>query len=134
MPAGDPLPAKSFRPLYLLGGLALTGVGVAGYFLPVLPGTVFLILAAACFARSSPRLEAWLVNHPQFGPSIRAWRDTGAIPTPAKIIAIVSMAASFAIVWVAHAPMWVRWTTGAILLGCALFVASRPSGPRRKES
>jgi uncharacterized membrane protein YbaN (DUF454 family) len=132
MSANSPRPGRTYRPLYLIGGLALTGVGFAGYFLPVLPGTVFLILAAACFARSSPRLESWLVGHPRFGPGIQAWRDTGAIPRPAKLIAILSMAASFAIMWVAQTPVWARWLAGAVLLGCALFVASRPAGPRSK--
>jgi uncharacterized protein len=128
MSAEAPRSPPGFRPLYLIGGLLLTGLGIAGFLLPVLPGTIFLILAAACFARSSPRLEAWLVSHPRLGPGILAWRQTGAIPRSAKVIAVGSMALSFGIMWLAAPPMWARWVAGGILLACALFVASRPSG------
>jgi uncharacterized protein len=122
------------RPLYFAAGVALVGVGIAGYFLPVLPGTIWLILAAACFARSSPKFEAWLVNHPKFGPSVVAWRESGAIPRKAKIFAIGMMAASFAILAVAHTPaLWLS-VTGAVLIGCALFVATRPAGPKPTQT
>lgn len=132
----EPPPKQSrlMRPLYFAAGVVLVGVGVAGYFLPVLPGTIWLILAAACFARSSPRLEAWLVNHPKFGPSVVAWREHGAIPRKAKIFAIGMMAVSFAILAVAHPPALWLWLTGAVLAASALYVATRPAGPKTKES
>jgi uncharacterized protein len=118
------------RPFYFAAGVVLVGVGIAGYFLPVLPGTIWLILAAACFARSSPRFESWLVNHPEFGPSVVAWRQNGAIPRKAKYLAIGMMLVSFVILAVAHTPtLWLS-ITGAVLLACALFVASRPIGPK----
>lgn len=118
------------RPLYFAAGIVLVGVGIAGYFIPVMPGTVWLILAAACFARSSPRFEAWLVNHPRFGPSVVAWRQNGAIPRRIKVIAITMMAVSFAIVVFSHPPALWLWITGAVLLACALFVGTRPAGPK----
>lgn len=124
---------RLLRPLYFAAGLVLVGVGIVGYLVPVMPGTIFLILAAACFARSSRRLEIWLVTHPRFGPSVVAWREHGAIPRRIKIIAIVAMAASFAIVLLAHPPeMWL-WITGVVLLACALFVGTRPEGPRTSK-
>ncbi len=122
------------RPFYFVAGLVLVGVGIAGYLLPVLPGTIWMILAAACFARSSPRLEAWLENHPKFGPSVGAWRRHGAIPLKAKILAIAMMAISFVIAVIAHPPALWLWITGAVLLACALFVATRPAGPKATES
>jgi uncharacterized protein len=126
-------PSRMLRPLYFSAGVVLVGVGIAGYFLPVLPGTIWLILAAACFARSSPRFEAWLVNHPRFGPPIAAWRQNGAIPRKAKILAISMMAVSFVILAVTHTPMLWLSITGVILLACAAFVASRPIGPKAQS-
>ena len=69
------------RHFYLVAGWLSLGLGAIGAVLPLLPTVPFVILAAFCFARSSPRLEAWLVGHPVFGPHIAAWRDYGAIIT-----------------------------------------------------
>lgn len=119
----------ALRPVYFVAGLVLLGVGIAGYFLPLLPGTIFLILAAACFARSSRRLENWLISHPRLGPAVVAWRRNGAIPRKAKIVAIIAMAISFAVILAAHPPQLAIWVSGAVLLACALFVGTRPGVP-----
>ena len=126
-PAKPGLTPRVVRLAYFAFGLMFVGLGILGYILPVMPGTVFLILAAACFARSSPELEHWLVTHPKLGPSIIAWRQTGAIPRPIKIIAIGSMAISMTIVCLSPAPVWVDWLVATILLACGAFVASRPA-------
>ncbi len=118
------------RPLFLVAGVLLTVVGVVGYFLPGMPGTIFLILAAGCFTRSSPKLEAWLLNHPRLGPSVVAWRDNGAIPRKIKIIAIGSMLISFVIMLLVHmSPMWTA-IVGVALLASAIYVGTRPEGPK----
>jgi len=132
----DPPPQtrSALRPLYFAAGVVLLGVGIAGYILPVMPGTIFLILAAACFARSSRRLESWLVNHPRLGPSVMAWRKYGAIPRKAKIIAIGAMAVSFVAVLLAHPPAMWLWITGLALLASALFVGTRPGIPKASGS
>jgi len=123
---GSPL----IRPFFFVCGVVMTVLGVIGYLTPGLPGTIFLILAAGCFTRSSPRLENWLLNHPQWGPSVVAWRDNGAIPRKIKYIAIGSMTVSFVIVLLVHLP--IVWTIGVAvaLVLSALFVATRPEGPK----
>ncbi|MBV4484136.1 YbaN family protein [Pseudomonas sp. SWRI153] len=73
--------------LLIIGWLSVT-LGVIGIFLPVLPTTPFLLLAAACFARSSPRFYQWLVEHPRLGPWIRDYLDGSGIPLMGKVYAI----------------------------------------------
>lgn len=85
---------RSVRYILLgVGWLSVT-LGVIGIFLPVLPTTPFLLLAAACFARSSPRFYFWLVNHKRLGPWIRDYLQGNGIPLKAKVYAIGLMWAS----------------------------------------
>ena len=82
------------RHLYLVGGFVCIGLAIIGAILPLMPTTVFVILAAYCFARSSPKLEARLLNHHRFGPHIVRWRDKGAISRTGKRAAAVAFAVS----------------------------------------
>jgi uncharacterized membrane protein YbaN (DUF454 family) len=118
------------RPLFLVAGVVLTVVGVIGLVTPGWPGTIFLILAAGCFARSSPKLEAWLLGHPRLGPSVVAWRENGAIPRKIKYIAIGSMIVSFVIVLLINLSLVWTLIVGVSLLASALYVGSRPEGPK----
>ena len=112
--------------LKLLGAV-LTVIGAAGLILPLLPGTPILILAAACFARSSPRLEAWLLNHRWLGPGVRRWRERGAISLRSKIIALSAMALSAFLVVNSGAPGWAKIISFALMGAGALFVSTRPN-------
>ena len=119
------------RAIYLFLGLVLTAVGIVGAFLPLLPSTVFFILAAACFAKSSPRLEAWILDHKTFGPMVRGWRENGAIPRKAKVLACGGMALGFVAFFVAaHPKPWLALVVAATLAACAAFVVSRPGAPQ----
>ena len=114
------------RPLLLGAGWLFTGVGIVGLVLPLMPGTVFLILAAWCFSQSSPRFETWLLGHPRLGPHVLRWRETGSIARKAKYLACGSMLASFALLIVTDAPPVALWTAGAGLIAAGSYVASRP--------
>ncbi|MDO9013060.1 MAG: YbaN family protein [Gallionella sp.] len=77
-----------------LGTLFLL-IGIIGVFLPVLPTTPFLLLATACYARSSRRFYNWLMNHPAFGPLIVEWRTYRSIPWKIKLVAVATMLLTF---------------------------------------
>lgn len=113
------------RKALLLVGVFLVPLGVAGLVLPFLPGTPLLILAAACFARSSPKFESYLVNHPRFGAPIRSWRETGAIPLRAKIIALLAIASSLWMVAAGDAPALAKIIAASVLAIVAIFVTTR---------
>jgi uncharacterized protein len=116
------------RVVYFCMGCVLVALGVIGMVMPLMPGAVFLIAAVWCFARSSPRLEAWLLNHPQFGKTLRDWRSDGAIPRPAKIMACAGMTFGFVVFWFsAHPSLLLAAGVAALLLACAGYVVSRPS-------
>ncbi|WP_119307376.1 YbaN family protein [Cohaesibacter haloalkalitolerans] len=119
------------RPFYFLSGLALTAIGIVGAFLPVLPSTVFFIMAAFCFTHSSPRLEAWILDHQLFGPPVVAWRDHGAISRRAKYFAFGGMAFGFAMFIVFARPgVWLLLPVMLFFAASALYVGTRPDGPK----
>ena len=110
----------------MLGGLLCVGLGIAGMFLPVMPSTVFFIIAAVCFARSNPAWEARIMNHPKIGPPIRAFRERGAIGVKAKVAAVTAMTISSVVSFLVISGPW-RYAPAAVCAACAAFILSRPS-------
>ena len=116
------------RIIYFSLGWVMVALGVIGLVMPLMPGVVFLIAAAACFARSSPRLEAWLLDHPTFGKPLRDWRAAGAIPRPAKAMACAGMTIGFVVFWYSVDPsMPLAAGVAVLFLACAAYVVSRPA-------
>lgn len=74
--------------LYLISGFILVVIGVIGIFLPILPTTIFLILASACFVKSSPRANEWLRNHKILGIYIKNYQDKTGLTVKAKVFNI----------------------------------------------
>jgi uncharacterized membrane protein YbaN (DUF454 family) len=112
--------------VYRLIGFTAVALGAIGIFLPLLPTVPFMLLAAFCFARSNPALEARLVADPRFGPHIRAWREHGSISRRGKTAAIISFWASALI-----GALFLRWPVAAIPAGVAVlgsaFILTRPT-------
>ena len=118
------------RVLWLAGGWLALGAGMVGVAVPLLPTTVFLILAAFCFARGSDRLHDWLVNHRTFGPMLADWRNHRAISRRGKVLAGVAMIAVLVISVVLDVPAWVLALQAVILATVAAFLFTRPLPPR----
>ena len=86
-------PSATVRWLLVAVGVVATLLGVVGAFVPVLPTTPFLLVAAACFARASPKLDRMLTGSATFGPTILEWRRHRSIPWRTKLVAIGLMSA-----------------------------------------
>ncbi|MGS1015413.1 YbaN family protein [Allosphingosinicella humi] len=114
------------RLAYLLGGMISLLLATVGAVLPLLPTVPFLILAAFCFARGSPRLEALLVQHPRFGPHIQAWRSRGAISRKGKRAAFIAFALSAVLGFVLLTWPWSVLPLVVGIIGAA-WIATRPS-------
>jgi uncharacterized membrane protein YbaN (DUF454 family) len=107
----------------------LFAIGVVGAFLPFLPTVIFMLAAAFCFARGSQRLHDWLLQHPQFGPAIIDWQRHGAIRRPAKRMAMVAIALSFAVSVALGFGVWVLGVQALVLGAVSVFILTRPDGP-----
>jgi uncharacterized membrane protein YbaN (DUF454 family) len=94
----------------------------------LLPTTPFLLVAAFAFARSSPRLAAWLDAHPQFGPLIRNWRDHGAISRRAKMTAMVVILLTPALSLALGFAGWIIAVQLCVLTVVTAFILTRPHG------
>ncbi|WP_308501965.1 YbaN family protein [uncultured Alistipes sp.] len=109
----------------LLGALALV-LGLIGIFVPLLPTTPFLLLAAALWVRSSPRLYAWLIAHRRLGPYIRQFRENRAIPLRAKVLSVALLWATmlFCIIAVVDRWWWVQLLLLAVAVGVTWHILS----------
>jgi uncharacterized membrane protein YbaN (DUF454 family) len=111
------------RIVLIVVGTTALGLGIVGIALPLLPTTPFLLLAAACFARSSQRLYTWLIHHRWFGDYIRHYREHRAIPLRAKVVSLVVMWSVVAYTGLGVVTAWwLRALLGVIALGVTLHI------------
>jgi len=101
-------------------GVVCVGLAILGAILPILPTTVFLIMATACFAKSSPRMQRKLLNNKTFGPLIHEWQQHRSIPRKAKRIALLTII--FSVVWSAYLLQNMMLTLLVILLVIGPFI------------
>lgn len=117
---------RSQRALWLVAGWLALLLGIIGIFLPLLPTTPFVLLAAFCFSRGSERWEHWLLHHPRYGPMVRNWREHRAVPLRAKQFATVMMVLSAAWSWwIVSAPF--QWVPAAFCAVVAVWLWSLPN-------
>lgn len=113
------------RALLVVAGTVALGLGVLGAFLPVLPTTPFLLLSAACYARSSERFYQWLLRS-RFGPAIRAWREHRAVPRRVKRLALVVVVLTFSLSIAVVPVLWGRVAMAALGVALLVFLARLP--------
>lgn len=112
---------------YLLLGWINVGLGIIGAILPLMPTTVFLLIAAWAFARSSPRWHQWLRDHPRFGHLVCCWEEHHAMPAKAKRIAWTALAVSWSATAVIFGPLsWAALIGGICIAGVAIYIAHIP--------
>ncbi len=122
------------RWLLLGAGTVCVALGLVGLFLPVLPTTPFMLLAAACYARASKRFYYWLLSNRTFGPMIHEWRKHRSIPYRTKIAAIGLMLVTLAISIVFFVePAWLKAVLAAMGLALAVWMYRLPSRDRAKR-
>lgn len=115
-------------------GVVATGLGVVGIFVPLLPTTPLLLLAAACFARSSQRFYTWLVQHRHLGPMIGGYLDGSGIPLKAKRTAIALVLVTLppsALLLVP--PVWLKALLILLAAGIVWYLSSLPTRPVCEE-
>ncbi len=107
-------------------GILFVGLAILGVFLPILPTTPFLLVAAACFAKSSPEMQRRLLANKTFGPLINDWQKHRSIPRKAKRVALLTMILS--VCWSAYMLKSALLTAlvVALVIGPFIFVARLP--------
>ena len=122
------------RAFFLAAGTLALVLGLIGIFLPLLPTTPFVLLAAACYARGSRRFYDWLLAQRTFGPIIHEWQRHRSIPYKTKItaVALMSLTLGISIVFFVE-PLWLQGLLAAMGVGLALWLYRMPSRdwPRR---
>ena len=115
--------------IFFIGlGWGFVSLGVIGAFLPVMPTTIFMILALWAFAKGSPRFHDWLYHHTIFGPSLQKWTKYRVIPPIAKLMSVSMMSGSILyLVLFTEAPTYVLVLSIAFVVFGAWYILSKPS-------
>ena len=113
------------RLLWTLAGLLSLTLGIIGVFLPVLPATPLVLVAAFCFGKGSPALRRWILAHETFGPMVVNWEKTGAIPRKAKRWTCGAMAITLLACLTLSLPLWIYILQAILMAIGAMYVLTR---------
>ncbi len=120
--------SRRLRYFYFALAWLFFAVGILGILLPVMPGTVFMILALWAFSRSSPRFHDWLYHHRVFGPPLQRWRAHRVVPWTARAVAYTSMLSSLVYFGLIADTHWaVPASLGVISLAAVAFFSRCPT-------
>ena len=118
------------RGIFFCLGCFFVGLGAVGLLLPLIPTTPFLLLAAACYARSSRRFYDWLLANRVFGPTIRQWQESRSVALRTKIVAISLLVLTLGSSVVVFVPLWpVKVLLVAIGAWVIYFLVCLPTAP-----
>ena len=127
-----------YKYFLIASGWIFVALGIIGIFVPLMPTTIFFIIAAACFARSSQKFYNWLIYHPKFGKFIRDYREQRGMPLKSKIVAVSMMLitiGSSAIFFTDK--ILIRILLAAVALGVSSYIISlrtiKQTNPRFEE-
>jgi uncharacterized membrane protein YbaN (DUF454 family) len=109
----------------LLAIIALL-LGLIGVFLPVVPTVPFILMAAWAASQGWPQLEHYLLTHQRFGPTIRQWRESGAVPYRAKCLATIMMTGSAVMLWLSPLHPGIKAGVSAVLILVLIWLWRRP--------
>jgi uncharacterized membrane protein YbaN (DUF454 family) len=117
-----------FKPFLVFLGLIFVAIGMIGIFVPGLPTTIFMILAAYCFIRSNEKLYNWVVSNKIFGDRVRHFIETKSIPLRGKIHSITAMWIMVALSLIfLEANLWVKILIAAFALIGTIVILSYPT-------
>lgn len=123
------------KALYFALGCLFFTVGFVGVFVPLLPTTIFMILALWMFSKSSQRLHDGLFYHKLFGPPLQQWVQYRVIPPAAKILSVSMILSSFIYISIFMGlPVWLYIVTGLSMLAVCCYILSKPSHISKKNS
>lgn len=112
---------------YLILAYSAAGLGIVGAFLPLLPTTPFLLLAAWAATRGSPELHKWLYEHERFGPPLIAWEEKRAVSRESKLVACALILVSWIVMLLMTEGWQVPAITGVLFLCGGTYLVTRPT-------
>jgi hypothetical protein len=127
--------SRLVRALFNLAGSVALALGILGIFLPLLPTTPFVLLAAACYARGSEHFHQWLLANRTFGPMVREWEGHRSLPYRTKVTAIVLMSITMTVSIVFFVrPGWLKLVLALFGVGLAVWMYRIPSRDRPRHT